>query len=253
MRRKACARSWRSDRRAGAADTSNLCGVLVLALDSSTPRVTVALVDVADDGSTRVVAAHADDAGNRHGELLAPAIGAVLATAGATPEDLGAIACGVGPGPFTGLRVGIVTAASIADGLELPAYGVCSLDALAAAHHDGGRLLAVTDARRKQVYWAAYDEQGRRTEGPDVTAPGELAVAMRGRVDRVVGAGAVQWVDALAGLAIDGSDPWPRAGVVATLAAARAAAKAPGEQLTPMYLRRPDAQPPAGLKRVTPQ
>lgn len=227
--------------------------MLLLALDSSTPRVTVALVEVASDGTTRVLAEHADEAGNRHGELIAPAITRVLAAADATPADLGAIACGVGPGPFTGLRVGIVTAASIADGLGVPAYGVCSLDALAAAHRDTGRLLAVTDARRKQVYWARYDEKGSRVEGPDVTAPAELGAVMRGQVDRLVGAGAIQWAEAFGDIPIAESDRWPHARLVAMLAADRAAHGEPSEQLTPMYLRRPDAQPPAGLKPVMPR
>jgi tRNA threonylcarbamoyl adenosine modification protein YeaZ len=227
--------------------------VLVLALDSSTPRVTVALADARSDGSIEVLAEHADDAGNRHGEALAPAIRRVLTGADAAPRDLAAIACGLGPGPFTGLRVGIVTAASLADGLRIPAYGVCSLDALAAVHQRNDRLLAVTDARRKQVYWARYDDSGRRVDGPEVSVPSDLAAAMAGHVDRVVGIGATQWKDAFAGFAIDESDPWPRAHAIARLAAERAIAGAPGEQLTPMYLRRPDAQPPAKLKRVTPR
>jgi len=223
--------------------------VLLLALDSSTPRVTVALVDVAADASIRVLAEHADDAGNRHGELLAPAIARVLADVGAKPGDLGAIACGLGPGPFTGLRVGIVTAASFADGLGVPAYGACSLDALALAHRGAGRLLAVTDARRKQVYWARYDEDGRRVDGPEVSAPTEVP----GHVDRVVGAGAIQYADAFADFPIVATDPWPQASMVARLAAERAAAYAPTEQLTPLYLRRPDAQPPGAPKPVTPR
>jgi tRNA threonylcarbamoyl adenosine modification protein YeaZ len=227
--------------------------VLLLALDSSTPRLTVALVEVSAGASTRILAEHADDAGNRHGELLAPAINAVLATAGAKPSDVGAIACGLGPGPFTGLRVGIVTAASVADGLGVPAYGACSLDALAAAHAGAGRLLAVTDARRKQVYWARYDRTGRRADGPDVSLPADVAAAVQGEVDRVVGTGAIQWAEVFAGLGIEPSDPWPQARFVAVLAAERAASHAPTEQLTPMYLRRPDAQPPGALKPVTPQ
>ena len=226
--------------------------MLLLALDSSTPRVTVALAEVAADASVRVVAEHADDAGNRHGELLAPAITRVLASAGAVPTDLGAVACGVGPGPFTGLRVGIVTAASIADGLGIPSYAVCSLDALALAHRGDGRaVLAVTDARRKQVYWARYDESGERVEGPEVSAPDEISALAQGNL--VVGAGALQWRDVFAEHTIDSSNPWPAATMVARLAAARAAANAPGEQLLPMYLRRPDAQPPASLKPVTPR
>lgn len=227
--------------------------MLVLALDSSTPRVTVALADVAAGGSTTVVAEHADDAGNRHGELLAPAIDAVLASAGAKPADLGAIACGLGPGPFTGLRVGIVTAASLADALRVPAYGVCSLDAIAASHDRAEALLVVTDARRKQVYWARYDAAGARVEGPEISIPGDLVTAMRGRVDRVVGAGVLQWASELAELAVDDSDPWPSASFVVRLAAERVAAHVPGEQLIPMYLRRPDARPPASLKPVTPR
>jgi tRNA threonylcarbamoyl adenosine modification protein YeaZ len=226
--------------------------VLVLALDSSTPRVTVALADIGSDESAELLAEHADDAANRHGEALAPAIQRVLANANAEPRDLGAIACGIGPGPFTGLRVGIVTAASLADGLRIPAYGVCSLDALAAAHHRDDRLLAVTDARRKQVYWARYDDAGRRVDGPEVSLPSDLAGAMAGHVDRVAGIGAVQWKDVFAEFAVDPSDPWPQAYAIARLAADRAIAGAPGEQLTPMYLRRPDAQPPAKLKPVTP-
>lgn len=228
--------------------------MLLLALDSSTPRVTVALADVRTDASLDLLAEHADDAGNRHGELLAPAIDGVLAAAGVKPHDLGAIACGLGPGPFTGLRVGIVTAASMADGLGTPAYGVCSLDALAAAHDGAGSLLAVTDARRRQVYWARY-VAGVRVEGPEVSAPADLAV---GHVDRIVGAGAIQWADTfaglmLAGLTVDGSDPFPLARFVARLAAERTAGGAATEQLTPMYLRRPDARPPGAPKPVTPR
>jgi len=221
--------------------------VLLLALDSSTPRVTVALVDVGADATARTLAEHADDAGNRHGEHLAPAIERVLAAAGAKPGDLGAVACGLGPGPFTGLRVGIVTAASIADGLRIPAYGVCSLDAIAQAHRDAGPLLVVTDARRKQVYWARYDAGGRRIDGPEVSSPSDVSADGHA----VVGAGAIQWADVFPGC--DSSDPWPQASMVAVLAAERAAGRAPGEQLTPMYLRRPDAQPPGAPKPVTPR
>lgn len=246
MRRKACAPSWKSGRLAG----TSLGGVLLLALDSSTPRVTVALVDVAPDASTRVLAEHADDAGNRHGEHLAPAIERMLTAVDAKPGDLTAVACGLGPGPFTGLRVGIVTAASLADALRIPSYGICSLDALAAAHRGAGPLLAVTDARRKQVYWARYDADGHRVQGPDISVPQDIT-HLPG--ERVVGVGALQWREAFVGSTIDESDPWPQASMIACLAAERVAAGAPTEQLTPMYLRRPDAQPPGAPKPVTPR
>ena len=74
-----------------------------------------------------------------------------------------------GPGPFTGLRVGIVTALTLADARGLPVVGVCSLDAVGS-----GARTVVTDARRKEVYWAAYAADGRRTEGPGVVRPEDL-------------------------------------------------------------------------------
>ena len=90
-----------------------------------------------------------------HGELLAPGIEWVLAEGGVRPADLTAIVAGLGPGPFTGLRVGLVTAASMGQALAVPTYGVCSLDGIGALTSDV--TLVATDARRKEVYWAVYD------------------------------------------------------------------------------------------------
>src|SRR3954447_7933769 len=105
-----------------------------------------------------------------------PAVLAVCAEAGATLHDIGAIVVGAGPGPFTGLRVGMVTAGALGDALAVPVHGVCSLDAIAGeAVRDAaadGPLLVATDARRREVYWAAYDAAGARTAGPYVEAPG---------------------------------------------------------------------------------
>src|SRR3712207_8568560 len=103
----------------------------------------------------------------QHGEQLAPMISRALADAGALRQDVTAVAVGVGPGPYTGLRVGIVTARTFALVLGIPVYGVCSLDVLAAAAVDGGvgePFLATTDARRKELFWAGYDEDGSRTD-----------------------------------------------------------------------------------------
>src|SRR5689334_13883574 len=143
---------------------------MLLAFDTATPHVTVALHD-----GDRVVAEYSSSESMKHGEMLAPGIADVLATAGATSRDVTAIAVGVGPGPFTGLRVGLVTARTMALALGIPVYGVCSLDILAAQAVGEGAVdrpfLVATDARRKEVYWAAYDERGVRLGDPEVSRP----------------------------------------------------------------------------------
>src|SRR5690349_8916195 len=115
----------------------------------------------------------------KHGEQLAPLIDGVMRQVGIVRQDLTALAVGVGPGPFTGLRVGLVTARTLAFVLEIPVYGVCSLDVLAveavATGAVGGEFVVATDARRKEVYLASYDEEGRRMAGPVVDRPADLA------------------------------------------------------------------------------
>ncbi len=113
--------------------------MLLLALDTATPAVTVALHD-----GHRVLAEVSEVDARRHAELLAPGIEAVLAQAGATTRDLTAIAVGTGPGPFTGLRVGLVTARTLASTLGVPVHGVCTLDVLATQAVDDGAV----DGRR---------------------------------------------------------------------------------------------------------
>ena len=198
--------------------------MLVLALDTSTTTVVVGLVDT----TSGLVDQRQAVGERRHGEVLAVTVQQVLAGRAA---DLGAIVVGLGPGPFTGLRVGIVTAASLGDALGLPVHGVCSLDGLA---QPGRATLAVTDARRREVYWAAYDEQGTRVDGPQVTAPDVARAAAAGRV--VVGDGAHLY-------AFDGVLAEPRAPQVGRLVE-RVDLVAPPGPLTPLYLRRPDAQEP---------
>ena len=218
--------------------------MLVLGLDTSSPAIGVALVELEQgDGGPRwgrqadwqVVDARA------HGELLATGVRAVLGELGAVPADLGAVAVGLGPGPFTGLRVGIVTAASLADALGVPAYGCCSLDAVD-PWGEGARLV-VTDARRKEVYWAEYAEDDERVAGPSVLRPAELARALRetGWSGRVLGDGALLHAEHFP--AVEPEPRYPSAEGVVLLAARRALEGAPSEQLVPLYLRRPDATP----------
>ncbi|MCW2610919.1 MAG: tsaB [Cryptosporangiaceae bacterium] len=223
--------------------------MLVLLLDTSSAAVTAGVGDVSG-GVCRVRAEQTVVDGKRHGEALAPLIARSLADAGATAADLGAVAADVGPGPFTGLRVGLVTAAALGDALGISTYGVCSLDALAAAvADDGAPFLVATDARRREVYWAVYSGTGDRLTEPAVNRPadvGPLAASFGAR--RAVGAGALLYGDVL-GLPVSGPE-YPDVTALLSLAAARVAAGAPAEPLTPLYLRRPDAVEPAARKSV---
>ena len=222
----------------------------LLALDTSSAAVTAAV----HDGGAVLAERSVLDA-RRHAELLAPTIAEVLAAAGLTPAGLTAVITGVGPGPFTGLRVGVVTARVLGAVLGVPMYGICSLDALAEAavasgHLPGPEFLVAADARRKEVYWARYATVGgvaTRVDGPYVAAAAD--VPRHGLP--VVGRGAVLYPDAL-GRAFEPLEP--SAAALATIAARalRQGAVGPGVLLTPepLYLRRPDAVEPGGRKRV---
>jgi tRNA threonylcarbamoyl adenosine modification protein YeaZ len=214
-------------------------------MDSATPAITAALASV-DETGVELVALRVTVDARAHGELLAPHIEAVLAHAGTKPRDLGAVVAGVGPGPFTGLRVGLVTAAAMSDALGIPAYGVCSLDAIGAAAGPG-RILVATDARRKEVYWALYAD-GRRLTEPAVSKPADLPV---GQADAAVGDGALRYADVL-GRPVRPEPRFPDALSLVTLAADRVLGHAPGEPLTPLYLRRPDAVAASSRKPVLP-
>jgi tRNA threonylcarbamoyladenosine biosynthesis protein TsaB len=209
--------------------------VLILAFDTSTPAVTVAVHDGVQLLAERTVV----DA-RRTGELLAPRIAAVLAESGRSASELTQIAVGVGPGPFTGLRVGLVTALAMSDVLAIPVAGVCSLDILAADISSSAPFLVATDARRREVYWAAYDAAGRRTEGPFVGKAADIA-----RPDDAYGAGALLYKEFFG--SVSGPE-LPRAATLATLVATGRAELLPPD---PLYLRRPDAEEMGAVKTVT--
>jgi tRNA threonylcarbamoyl adenosine modification protein YeaZ len=164
---------------------------------------------------------------------------------------LSAVIAGVGPGPFTGLRVGLVTAAAISDVRGIPAYDVCSLDAIAAGIVEPRRLLVATDARRREVYWACY-VAGRRVGEPAVAKPADLRGEVDEQVDAMVGAGARLYADLL-GLPLldDARRDYPDVRGLGLLAADRVRSGAPTEPLTPLYLRRPDAVEPVASKTVS--
>jgi tRNA threonylcarbamoyl adenosine modification protein YeaZ len=217
--------------------------MLVLALDTATPAVTAGVVELTDTAVVPRSARVAHDA-RKHAELLMPGVLAACADAGVALRDVDAVVTGTGPGPFTGLRVGMVTAAALGDALGVPVHGVCTLDAIAADAATGEPLLVVTDARRREVYWAAYDAAGRRMEGPHVDAPSVLGDAVADAV--AVAGGMTAAVDLPA---VGPESPTP-AGLVAVAADALRAGVEPGP-LEPLYLRRPDAVEPGARKQVT--
>lgn len=213
---------------------------MLLAFDTATPLVTAALHD-GDDVVAEHLAAHP----LKHGEQLAPLIERCLTDAGVGARDLTAIAVGVGPGPFTGLRVGLVTARTLAHVLEIPVYGVCTLDVLAVEAVESGQVdapefLVATDARRKEVYVASYDVEGGRLDGPLVARPDDVATSLP-----VVGEGARLY---------PGAFPAPRGPVrpsAGWLARVVVEERAELTDPEPLYLRRPDAAVPGAPKRVS--
>jgi tRNA threonylcarbamoyl adenosine modification protein YeaZ len=209
--------------------------VLVLALDTATSTLIAGIARWSAEGA-EVLAERSVPSGNRHAELLTPAIHDVLEDAGVAISDLGAVVTGLGPGPFTGLRVGIVTALTLADARGLPVFGICSLDAVGS-----GARTVVTDARRKEVYWAAFAADGRRTEGPGVVRPEDLD-----RTGPFVGDPA--FADRL-GAPVTAADV-TTAGLLRAAAPQLADPSSAGT-LVPLYLRRPDATPPTAIKSVS--
>ncbi len=199
------------------------------------------------DGS-EVLGGDNEIAERRHGELLAPMIGDVMAQVDLPMTALTQIVVGVGPGPYTSLRIGLVTAHALGLAIGIPVHGICSLDALAA---DATRVdtmdsdfLVATDARRREVYWAVYASDGRRAGDPAVGTAAEVREQYPDLP--VVGVGAHLYPDVLG----PGRGPLhPDAAALAELAVTLVPA---GQAMppTPLYLRRPDAVEPAARKSV---
>jgi tRNA threonylcarbamoyl adenosine modification protein YeaZ len=188
---------------------------VILAIDTATPAVTAGIVRL--DG-VEVLAERVTVDARAHAEQLTPNVLAALADAGLTVNDLGAVVVGCGPGPFTGLRVGMATAAAYGHALGVPVHGVCSLDAIGI--DTTGDALVVTDARRREVYWARYHD-GVRVDGPAVNKPADVPGAD----------------DALARPPV-----YPTVSGLVRAVGDWTARPAP---LIPLYLRRPDAKPSA--------
>ncbi|MEO7130581.1 MAG: tRNA (adenosine(37)-N6)-threonylcarbamoyltransferase complex dimerization subunit type 1 TsaB [Dermatophilaceae bacterium] len=246
--------------------------MLLLAIDTSTTAITVALHD-----GTAVLAEATTLDSRAHAEHLAPGIRQALSDAGARPADVTDVVVGIGPGPFTGLRVGIVTGRTFAYALGQPVRGLCSLDALA---HEAwlagarGELLVAIDARRKEVYAAHYDLEATglvRLAGPVVAKAADLDPAWQDLP--TAGRGGLLYPEPLPHGVTEPSGIRPldaSAGALADLAVRRLAlldgsgetqtaddslqfvdAAGGFDGLEPMYLRRPDTAPPSPSKKST--
>ena len=220
--------------------------MLLLAFDTATPAVTAAIGEGAPDGAFTLRAAASSVDARRHGELLSPTLQRLTEEAGITLADLDAVAVGIGPGPYTGLRVGLATAHALADALGIPCHGVTTLDALAFATERTEPFLAMTDARRKEVFWARYDDR--------LTRVGEVQVARPAELDTgglpLVGDGARMYADVF-GAGADAPEPLhPDAAAMAELALLRLSQGAELPDPNPLYLRRPDAVEPGAPKKV---
>ncbi|MBP3083440.1 tRNA (adenosine(37)-N6)-threonylcarbamoyltransferase complex dimerization subunit type 1 TsaB [Mycolicibacterium fortuitum] len=201
----------------------------ILTIDTATPAVTAGVVHRAEDGVVRTLAERVTVDARAHAEQLTPNVLGAVSDAGITVGDLEAVVVGCGPGPFTGLRVGMASAAAFGHALGVPVHGVCSLDAIGV--HTHGEVLVVTDARRREVYWARYRD-GVRVEGPAVNAPADVEPDSSAAV-----AGSPDHAALFALPRLDVVYPTP-AGLV------RAVSDWGDPQpLVPLYLRRPDAKP----------
>jgi tRNA threonylcarbamoyl adenosine modification protein YeaZ len=208
---------------------------LVLGIDTST----TVNVGLASEGEVLATGSVGDS--RAHVEQLTPLVRRCLADGRRQLREVDQIVIGLGPGPFTGLRVGIVTAEVLAATLSVPLHRICSLDVLAAQQVQDparavGDFLVATDARRREVYWARYDPAGRRTGGPYVNPPAELP-----RLP-TVGPAVDLYPDRLLGI------PGPRRLDPGVLAAMGANLPAAGNK--PLYLRRADASEPTRRKPV---
>ena len=147
--------------------------MIILGIDTATPQVGVAI-----GGHEGVIGSFSTSKGKRHTETLVPAIDFLCRQAHIELDEIGAIAVDVGPGLFTGLRVGVSTAKAMASALRVPVIGVTSLDLLAfPLRWSNRRILSVVDARRGEVFFAAYRQVPggvQRLTEPRVASPDEL-------------------------------------------------------------------------------
>ncbi len=224
---------------------------MILGIESATSRVGCALGD-----ASGVLAARESAQPRRHAESLVPQIAEVLRESGVEAADIEVVAVDVGPGLYTGLRVGITTAIIMAHALDAAMVPVTSLELVArraaderAAERSWGRIDAVVDARRGELFHGALTPEGDWISEPAVVAPEDLAATLRSTAAETLlvgdGVEAHAEVFARAGLSIEGSSVHPSAETIVELAAAAVAAGkvVNADLIRPLYLRGPDARP----------
>lgn len=231
--------------------------VLILAIDTSASASAAVLSRPSADRSAEVLASFETTATNTHSEVLAPGIESLLAEAGVAGTELEGIVVGVGPGPFTGLRVGIATARTLGFAWGIPVHGAMSLDAIAwdvlvegertgqPEAGEGGFSVAI-DARRQELYWARYAADGELLDGPHVG----VAETLPGLPTHGAGAGLyAERLEAVGATVVPTfNDRRPSA---ASLGAWAIRALDQGQELlstTPLYLRESDAKVPRQMK-----
>lgn len=202
----------------------------VLAIDTSV-GVSVAILKSNGELTQSLAVDH-----GMQGELTADLISKVVTDSGLEINEITDVVVGVGPGPFTGLRVGLVTAKVFAHAREIPIHGICSLDAIAFDY--ASPCIVATDARRKELYWARYD--GIRIGEPQVSKPEVIAEQFPDA--EFVGPGAQLYPEVISGKVME-----LKAGSLAKLFAAGSAQLV---EVSPMYLRKPDAVEPTTRKSV---
>lgn len=221
--------------------------MLILGIETATEQVGIAI-----GGHEGVIATLEVARGRRHAEILAPAIQFLCRQAEIELHELGCIAVDVGPGLFTGMRVGLASAKALAQALRVPMIGITSLDLLAFACRFSDRVVVpVIDARKGEVFWAMYRQVPggvQQVSAPTVGPVGELVGDLLARSQEAlcVGDGAARYRDEiLEGYRCEISAPvHPSAGALVELAHARALREEwvrPSE-IEPVYLRAPDAQ-----------
>ncbi len=226
--------------------------MIVLAFDCAVSGLGVAVVD---DGTCR---ARVVEEGRDQAARLVPAIAAALAAAGVGRRDVGLVAATVGPGSFTGVRVGLAAARGLAVGFGVPLAGLATTDVLLAQAGPGeGSTVAAIDSRLGDWFCAMQPAEGEPAAGPFVATAASLAARLSGRPARIVGAGAAALAEALAALGIEATaeEAMPDPVVLARLAGAAGAdawrARNAAEGLPrPLYLRGVNVTLPDGARRT---